>query len=69
VQWSDSSRELATWEDKYALHQAFPHAPAWGQAGFKGNGIVSDTALPATKEDLTTEDDGPSGPQNRPRRE
>jgi hypothetical protein len=33
VQWSNLSRELATWEDKEALQQQFPMAPVWGQPG------------------------------------
>lgn len=42
VRWSDSSAELATWEDKETLKQMFSRAPAWGQAVSKGGGIVSD---------------------------
>lgn len=44
VHWSDSSPDLATWEDKDALQQVFPYAPAWGQAVSKGGGNVSDTS-------------------------
>lgn len=36
VTWSGLPDELATWEDQEALHQRFPLAPAWGQAGFPG---------------------------------
>lgn len=30
VQWSGSSAMEATWEDRDALQQQFPRAPAWG---------------------------------------
>jgi len=54
VQWSESTPELATWEDLDSLKQRFPRAPAWGQAVSKGAGIVSNT------------DDGSSiGPQHQ----
>jgi hypothetical protein len=39
---SDSSDKLATWEDKEALRQLFPCAPAWGQAVSKEAVIVND---------------------------
>ena len=44
LRWSDSSDELATWEDKEMLKQMFPRAPAWGQAASKKGGIDSDQA-------------------------
>jgi hypothetical protein len=47
VQWSRQSEASATWEDLEALRQCFPLAPAWGQAGFQGQGDVSDQATPA----------------------
>jgi hypothetical protein len=35
-------QELATWEDRDALHQCYPFAaPAWGQVGLQGRGNVS----------------------------
>uniref|UniRef100_A0A0A9HE32 Tf2-1-like SH3-like domain-containing protein n=1 Tax=Arundo donax TaxID=35708 RepID=A0A0A9HE32_ARUDO len=40
VQWSSLPASLATWEDEDALHQKFPAAPAWGQAGTQDGGIV-----------------------------
>lgn len=43
VKWSGMPTSLATWEDYTALHQAFPGAPAWGQAGFLPGGNVSTT--------------------------
>jgi hypothetical protein len=43
VQWSGWDQALATWEDAEALKLAFPNAPAWGQAEFKGAGNVSNT--------------------------
>jgi hypothetical protein len=47
VQWSGSPASTATWEDHEELRQLFPHAPAWGQAGFQEGGNVSDRAPPA----------------------
>jgi ribosomal protein L21E len=47
VQWTGQSEASATWEDLEALRQRFPLAPAWGQAGFQGQGVVSDQAPPA----------------------
>lgn len=44
VQWSSMPPSLATWEDSTALRQAFPQAPAWGQAGFLRRGSVSSVA-------------------------
>jgi hypothetical protein len=41
VQWSQLPPELATWEPLTALRQQFPHALAWGHAGSKGKGNVS----------------------------
>jgi hypothetical protein len=46
VQWSGAPEEMATWEDQESLQQKFPRAPAWGQAGFQGKGIVSDQEQP-----------------------
>jgi hypothetical protein len=72
VEWSDSSPEMATWEDKDSLQQAFPFAPAWGQAGFKGGGIVSDTVSQEEREthssEEATEGTAGGGPNPRPRR-
>jgi hypothetical protein len=39
VQWSGLPASLATWEDTTALRQAFPRAPAWGQAGSLKGGM------------------------------
>jgi len=41
VQWSGWPRTMATWESFEALRQAFPRAPAWGQAGPQAPGNVS----------------------------
>ena len=41
VQWSDMAEDAATWEDMELLRLQFPRAPAWGQAGFQEEGIVS----------------------------
>ena len=62
VRWSDSTAELATWEDKESLRQQFPRAPAWGQAVSKEAGIVS---IPIRQQSVVDEvgrnsnDDGP----------
>jgi hypothetical protein len=50
IQWSDQPDSLATWEDLEELRQRFPRAPAWGQAGFQGGGIVSDANASPTTE-------------------
>jgi len=44
IKWSGMPWSLATWEDLEALHQRFPRAPAWGQAGSKGGGDVTAAA-------------------------
>jgi hypothetical protein len=49
VHWSGAPEEQATWEDLEDLHRRFPQAPAWGQAGFQGEGIVNDPG-PSDKE-------------------
>lgn len=41
IKWSGLDEDLATWEDKEALHQRFPGAPAWGHAGTQGGNHVS----------------------------
>jgi hypothetical protein len=56
VQWSGWPKELVTWESFEALHQAFPWAPAWGQAGTQAPGIVNTSTTPDHLED---EDNGP----------
>lgn len=59
VEWSGLPSELATWEDREALKQCFPGAPAWGQACFKGTGNVNTAVLPeVSKEDLQPQDAG-----------
>jgi hypothetical protein len=40
INWSSTLDKLATWEDLVNLQQLFPHAPAWGQAGFYEWGSV-----------------------------
>ncbi|WVZ54205.1 LOW QUALITY PROTEIN: hypothetical protein U9M48_005042 [Paspalum notatum var. saurae] len=53
---------LATWEDKDALRQRFPRAPAWGQAdSFPGGGAVtaSSTAVPAPPLDEPVQEEEP----------
>lgn len=46
VEWSGLPPELATWEDRVALQQQFPFAPAWGQAGFQGPENVTEPGVP-----------------------
>jgi hypothetical protein len=66
VQWSEASPEQATWEDLEALRQQFPFALAWGQAGFQGEGIVSEPARSPGNRDNASE----ARPRKeRPRRE
>lgn len=69
VQWSQEPEELATWEDLELLRQRFPLAPAWGQAGFQGVGIVNDLVPPTSDAEGSNDDheDGPS--DGRPTRE
>jgi hypothetical protein len=50
VRWSELPDDLATWEDYVALKQAFPQAPAWGQAGFQELGSVRTTDEEGSKE-------------------
>jgi hypothetical protein len=57
VRWSGLPDTAATWEDLEALCQLFPHAPAWGQEGFQGGGIVSDHAPPASETDANANND------------
>lgn len=65
VQWSRGSEEQATWEDLESLRQQFPYAPAWGQAGFQGERIVSDPPSPGS----TAKDAGEDKPKSaRPKR-
>ena len=68
VQWSNGSEDQATWEDMEQLRQRFPAAPAWGQAGIQGEGIVSDLDPPSRVVETNTEaqDRGPS--EGRPKR-
>jgi hypothetical protein len=40
VQWMGWPTELSSWEEAFDLRRRFPDAPAWGQAGFEGVGIV-----------------------------
>lgn len=64
VQWSGTAEADATWEDLEQLRQAFPRAPAWGQAGFEEEGIVNDLTPPASDGDTR----GPARSEGRPRR-
>jgi len=56
VQWSGWPKHLATWESLEALHQAFPRAPAWGQAGTQAPGTVINSATDDQQEEAP---DGP----------
>jgi hypothetical protein len=53
VKWSEMHPSLATWEDLTAMQQAFPQAPAWGQAGFLRRGSVSNQASRDDVEDMS----------------
>ncbi|WVZ81560.1 hypothetical protein U9M48_028917 [Paspalum notatum var. saurae] len=41
IQWSNWPASLATWDDEVSLRQAFPFAPAWGQASAQQGGNVT----------------------------
>ncbi|WVZ95116.1 hypothetical protein U9M48_040918 [Paspalum notatum var. saurae] len=62
IKWSNWPTSMATWEDRVRLQQAFPRAPAWGQAGSQDPGIVGTTAPPTTLPDVR----GPSTRQKKP---
>lgn len=64
VAWSGLPHELATWEDRDALHQRFPFAPAWGQADFQERGSVDKQALSEAEQSSSA----PRGRGARPRR-
>jgi hypothetical protein len=65
VQWSSGDAGSATWEDKEELQGRFPAAPAWGQAGAKARGGVSDPDETQTREGTEPE---PTDRTNSPRR-
>jgi hypothetical protein len=46
VHWSGMPPSCTSWEPLFAVVNAFPHAPAWGQAGTPGGGIVTLRYLP-----------------------
>jgi hypothetical protein len=41
VQWSGLPESSSTWEDYNVLHDKFPSAPAYGQAGSSAGGTVT----------------------------
>jgi hypothetical protein len=45
VHWSGTLAAEDTWEDLQDLRQRFPRSPAWGQAAFQEQGIVSVPAI------------------------
>lgn len=40
VRWSNFPDHYSTWEEAFSLRRRYPDAPAWGQAGFEGVGVV-----------------------------
>ena len=68
VQWSGDSEDQATWEDLESLRQQFPLAPAWGQAGSHGEGIVSSPAPPVGDQGEELDNAAPQGRPIRTRR-
>ena len=68
VQWSDGPEEHATWEDLEQLQQRSPAAPAWGQAGIQGVGIVSDPAPPVQDPEAKSDDQASGLARGRPKR-
>lgn len=57
VKWSNWPKAIAIWEKRSSLHQCFPRALAWGQAGSQAPGDVT-TLLPNL-------DDGSIGQETR----
>jgi hypothetical protein len=55
VRWSHLPDALSTWEDEEQLRQQFPRAPAWGQAGSRGRGDVTDGSHSDETEDEVVE--------------
>ena len=49
VQWMSLPADMATWEEVYDLRRRFPKAPAWGQAGYEGEGIIRKRARIASE--------------------
>jgi hypothetical protein len=64
VSWSWLPAELATWEDREALQQCFPFAPAWGQAGLPEGGNVKDFDMSVQQQETNM----PEGRAHRVRR-
>jgi len=62
VQWYHLPVPLSTWEDEDALRQAYPRAPAWGQAVSQGGEDVTNhgrtAPVEAGEEHSETEDRG-----------
>jgi len=54
---------MATWENLTAIHQAFPCAPAWGQAGSQDRGNVNT----GTTTTVNPEDKDGNGPKRSAR--
>jgi hypothetical protein len=68
IKWSNAAEDAVTWEDLEALQQQFPAAPAWGQAGFQEEGIVSDPAPPGSDTEAGSPKASPSPARPRPNR-
>lgn len=64
LRWTDSTDDLATWEDFEMTKQLFPRAPAWGQAASQHRGIVSD----AEAQERQAGDNSYKRPIRKPRR-
>ena len=65
VRWSYLPNTLSTWEDEESLHQQFPRAPAWGQAGSKGGRDVTGDPDISEPDDGKTRDASPEEPAGR----
>ena len=52
ILWSGWPSDMATWENLLQLRQAFPRAPAWGQAGSKGSRGVNGPSATSTSEEV-----------------
>jgi len=52
ILWSGWPSGMVTWENLLQLRQAFPRAPAWGQAGSKGSRGVNGPSATSTSEEV-----------------
>ena len=64
IKWTGVEADLATWEDEQELQSKFLAAPAWGQAGGKQEGNVTDqVTVPDPARDDQEQDTTASQPE------